>query len=451
MSKYGAVVLAAGRSTRMKSHTPKVLHRVCGREMVGMVVDAARSTGLDPTVVVVSPGTRAVKESLGDMVKYAEQEEPGGTGHAILQARSALQGVENVVVLLGDMPLIRPETLDEMKQLHEERGACATVLTAARDDPNGFGRIVRSSDGSVSGIVEEADVDAETVAINEVNTGACCFRSGWLWDTLPNVPPSSSGEVYATDLIAVAARQGERVETLSTRDADEALGVNSRVDLSKVSAAMQRRLRERWMLAGVSMPDPSSVYIDFDVVIGEDTVILPNTHVTGRSKVGRGCRIGPNSIVSDSTIADGCEVVASMVEESTMEEGVSVGPFSHIRPGSRLERGVRIGNFAEVKNSRIGAGAKSGHFSFIGDADIGADVNIGAGTVTVNYDGREKHRTTVGDGAFIGCDTMLIAPVTVGERSDTGAGAVVRDDIPPDSRAVGVPARLIPRAGEGRE
>ena len=451
MSKYGAVVLAAGRSTRMNSRTPKVLHRVCGREMVGLVVDAARSTGLDPTVVVVSPGARAVRESLGDLVKYAEQEEPGGTGHAILQARPELHGVENVVVLLGDMPLIRPETLEAMKRLHEERGACATVLTAIHDDPNGYGRIVRSPNGSVSGIVEEADADADTLALNEVNTGACCFRAEWLWDTLPELPKSPSGEVYATDLIAAAVRQGERIETLSTRDTDEALGVNSRVELSQVSAAMQRRLRERWMLAGVSMPDPSSVYIDFDVVIGEDTVILPNTHVTGRSKVGRGCRIGPNSIVSDSTIGDICEVVSSMVEESVMEEGVSVGPFSHIRPGSRLERGVRIGNFAEVKNSRIGAGAKSGHFSFIGDADIGANVNIGAGTVTVNYDGQKKHRTTVGDGAFIGCDTMLIAPVTVGEGADTGAGAVVRDDIPPDSRAVGVPARIIPRDKERKE
>ena len=451
MSKFGAVVLAAGRSTRMNSRTPKVLHRVCGREMVGLVVDAARSTGLDPTVVVVSPGTRAIKESLGDVVRYAEQAEPGGTGHAILQARSALQSADNVVVLLGDMPLIRPETLGEMKRLHEERGACATVLTAVRDDPNGYGRIVRFPNGSVSGIVEEADADADTLAINEVSTGAYCFRAAWLWEALPKIPASSSGEVYATDLIAAAARQGERIETVSTRDADEALGVNSRVDLSEVSAAMQGRLRKKWMLAGVSMPDPSSVYIDFDVVIGEDSVILPNTHVTGPSKIGRGCRIGPNSIVADSTIGDRCEVVASMVEESTTEEGVSVGPFSHIRPGSHLERGVRIGNFAEVKNSRIGAGAKSGHFSFIGDADVGADVNIGAGTVTVNYDGREKHRTTVGDGAFIGCDTMLIAPVTVGERSDTGAGAVVRDDIPPDSRAVGVPARLIPRRDKGKE
>ena len=449
MSKFGAVVLAAGRSTRMNSRTPKVLHRVCGREMVGLVVDAARSTGLDPTVVVVSPDTRAIKESLGDVVRYAEQAEPGGTGHAIIQARSALQSADNVVVLLGDMPLIRPETLGEMKRLHEERGACATVLTAVHDDPNGYGRIIRSPNGSVSGIVEEADADAGTLAINEVSTGAICFRAAWLWEALPKVPMSSSGEVYATDLIAAAARQGERIETLSTRDADEALGVNSRIDLSEASAAMQRRLRKKWMLAGVSMPDPSFVYIDFDVVIGEDSVILPNTHVTGRSKIGRGCRIGPNSIVADSTIGDRCEVVASMVEESTTEEGVSVGPFSHIRPGSHLERGVRIGNFAEVKNSRIGAGTKSGHFSFIGDADVGADVNIGAGTVTVNYDGREKHRTTVGDGAFIGCDTMLIAPVTVGERSDTGAGAVVRDDIPPDSRAVGVPARLIPRRDEG--
>ncbi len=451
MSKYGAVVLAAGKGTRMKSRLPKALHRVCGRAMVSLVVDAARSAGLSPTVVVVPPGSGAIEDALGGEVGYAEQAEPLGTGHALLQARRALEDVENVFVLMGDMPLVRAETLGEMESLHGRLGACATILTVVRAEAKGFGRIVRSSDGRAAAVVEDADADGDEREISELNTGIYCFRAGWLWDTLPSVPASPSGEVYATDLIAMASQQGERVETLQARDADEAIGVNSRVDLAEADSVMRRRLRVRWMLAGVSMPDPSSVYLDADVELGEDTVVLPNTHVSGMSRIGSGCRIGPNSIVSDSEIGDRCEVVASVVEGSTMDEGGRVGPFSHIRPGSRLGRGVSIGNFAEVKNSRLGGGTKSVHFSFIGDADIGSDVNIGAGTVTVNYDGRDKYRTTVGDGAFIGCDTMLIAPVTVGERSDTGAGAVVRDDIPPDSRAVGVPARLIPRKGRKEE
>ena len=444
MATFAALVLAAGKGTRMKSQTPKVLHRICGKEMVGFVVDAAKSAALDPVVVVVPRDSQPFKTALGNSVLYVHQPRPLGSGHAAIQARSALDGAENVVVLLGDMPLILPETLREMVRLHNERDLYATVLTVTRGQSDGFGRVVRSADGRLAAIVEETDADEDTRAIDELNVGAYCFQAGWLWDNLPGVPPSASGEVYLTDLIALAVQEGVGVETLRTEHISETLGVNDRVQLASADAVQRDRIRERWMLDGVTMPDPSSVFIDATVQLGRDTVLHPNTHVTGESKIGRECEVGPNSIVSDSVLGDGCRIVASVVEGSVLEEKVDVGPFSHLRPGTYLEKGVHIGNFTEVKNSRLGAGTKSGHFSFIGDADVGAGVNFGAGTVTVNYDGETKHRTKIEEGAFIGCDTMLVAPITVGARAFTAAGAVVTRDVPPDSVVKGVPARVSP-------
>ena len=438
-------MLAAGKGTRMKSRLPKVLHRVCGREMVALVVDTVEAAELDPTVVVVPADSVDVRDALLDRVRYAEQSQPRGSGLALLEAKSVLAGVENVVVVYADMPLILPETLLHMRRVHHDADAAITILTAVSGRPDGLGRVIRSSDGSVEAIVEERDADIVTRGITEINLGAYYFKADWLWPNLENLPPSQGGEIYLTDLIALADQQGEVVESVNPEDNSEALGVNNRAELARAESVLRDRLRTKWMLEGVTIQDPATVYIDAGVELGQDTTLLANTHVTRGSSIGKDCRIGPNSIVSDSKIGDRCEIVASVIEDSTLEEGVSVGPFSHLRPGSHLERDVHIGNFAEVKNSRLGSGTKSGHFSFIGDADIGANVNIGAGTVTVNYDGRRKHRTTVGDGAFIGCDTMLIAPVTVGAGADTGAGAVVRDDVPPDSRVVGVPARQIPK------
>ena len=273
-----------------------------------------------------------------------------------------------------------------------------------------------------------------------MNAGVYCFRTGWLWDELARIEPSAYGEVYLTSLIELAPVG--MVETLTVDDPQEAWGVNTRVELAAAEGVMRTRIRERWMLEGVSMPDPNSVYIDYGASIGVDTVVLPNTHIRGATRIGADCEIGPNSIIEDSRIGDRCRVVASVVEDATLESGVDVGPFSHMRPGAYLETGVHIGNFGEVKNSRIGRDAKMGHFSYIGDAQVGANVNIGAGAITCNYDGERKHGTVIGDDAFIGSDTMLVAPVTVGERSYTSAGAVVNRDVPPDSGAIGAPARI---------
>ena len=432
----------------MRSQTLKVLHRICGREMVGLVVDAATEAGLDAVVVVPQDG-QAVREALGDTVRYAEQTEPMGSGHALLQARSAMRGVDNVVVLSGDVPLIRPETLRKLVGLHDEREACVTLLTSTVAKLNGAGRVVRSHSGVVREIVEESEADEATLAISEINGGAYCFRASWLWEHLANLAPSRKGEIYLTDLIVVAARQGMVVESIQSGDSEETVGVNTRVQLAEAAAVLRQRILEGWMIYGVTMPDPSSVYVDATVQLGQDSVVLPNTHITGRSRIGHGCEIGPNSIVSDALLGDGCKVLASVIDGSTLEDGVEVGPFSHVRPESHLEKGVHIGNYAEVKASRLGPGTSSGHFSYIGDADVGANVNIGAGTVTCNYDGRQKNRTIIGDGAFIGSDSMLVAPVSIGARSVTGAGAVVTKDVPADTLVKGVPARV--EGGRGRK
>ena len=429
----------------MRSQVPKVLHRVCGRELVSLVVDAAKSGGFDTTVAVVAPDSHAVRDSLGDGIAYAVQREPKGTGDALLQARGHVETVNNVAVMYGDVPLVRPETLDSMMRQHVQSGAFVTLLTAHPSNPDGLGRVVRNPSGAITAVVEERDANDDIRSITEVNGGVYCFRSSWLWPNLEALAPSPSGESYLTDLVERAEQQGLTVESVRAHSPLEITGVNTRVQLAQVEAALRQSLRERWMLAGVTMPDPSSVFIDVDAALGEDTVVLPNTHITGASRIGRQCEIGPNSIVDDSEIGDGCRIVASVVRGSTLEDGVDVGPFSHIRSASHLGRGVHIGTSAEVKQSRLGPDTRSGHFSYIGDAEVGANVNIGAGTVTCNYDGTKKHRTRIDDDAFIGSDTMLIAPVTIGARSSTGAGSVVNKDVPPDSQAVGVPARVRPK------
>ena len=429
----------------MRSATPKVLHPICGREMVGIVVDNVLHAGLGPVVVVAPPDAAGIRIALGDSVLYAEQAEPRGTGHAAMQAQDLLANEETVVMLTGDIPLVDSRTLRKLVQRHAVSGAILTVLTSTLTDPAGLGRVVRSADGRITAIIEERVADREVLAVPEVNAGVYCARGAWLWESLPKLKPSTAGEVFLTDLVALAAANGSIVESVQAADANEAMGVNNLIELATVQGVLQKRIRERWMAEGVSMPDPGSVYIDYSATIGQDSIILPNSHVKGHTKIGRRCEIGPNTIVADSLIGSDCKIVASVVEEATLEEKVDVGPFSHLRPGAHLESEVHIGNYAEVKNSRLGRGTRSGHFSYIGDADVGRNVNIGAGTITCNYDGEKKNRTVIEDDVSIGSDTMLVAPVTVGARSYTGAGSVVNRDVPPDYGAIGVPARVFPK------
>lgn len=445
MSSKAAVILAAGKGVRMRSEFPKVLHKICGKELLRHVMDAAKTAGYDRIVVITSPTNRSpVSDLLGDTVEYAVQSEMLGTGHAALQAKDILRDVETVAVLNGDVPLIHPETLRSLLERHESRDACATLLTARSDLP-GLGRVVRDAVGAIAEIVEERDADERTKAIDEVNVGSYCFNGPWLWEALENVKPSDGGEYYLPAVIAAAVEQGRPPQSIEVSDPAEALGVNDRVQLSEAESLLQDRIRIHWMKNGVTMPDPSTVYVDADVSLGQDTTVLPNTHITGGTRVADRCVLGPNSIIDNARIGSECLVRSSVVEGSELGARVNVGPFTHIRPGSRIAEDVMLGNFAEVNRSAVGRNSKSAHFSYLGDAEVGEGVNIGAGTVTVNYDGVSKQPTRIGDGAFIGCDTMLIAPVEIGENAQTAAGAVVTKDVPPDATVVGVPARVKPK------
>lgn len=438
------VILAAGQGTRMKSDLPKVLHPVAGRPMVRYVLEAARALEPSHLVVVVGYGADLVRQAVGDGVVFVNQAEPRGTGHAVRQAQEHLAGqAGTVLVLYGDTPLIRPETLRRMVDCHRTEGAALTLLTFHPDDPTGYGRIVRHpTTGQVVAVVEERDATAEQREIREANSGILCFEDRWLWPNLDRLRERPGGEFYLTDLVALAGEQGEKILGLPVSDPLEAIGLDNRLKLAQAEAEMRRRINTRWMLSGVTLVHPETTYIEADVEIGTDTVIWPNTLLQGRTRIGQGCTIGPGTVIRDSTIGDGCKVELSVVEQAIMEERSEIGPFGHLRKGAHLGPGVHMGNFGEVKNSYLGPGVKMGHFSYLGDATVGAGANIGAGTITCNFDGQRKHRTVIGEGAFIGSDTMLVAPVEVGAGAKTGAGAVVTHDVPPGSVVYGVPARI---------
>jgi bifunctional UDP-N-acetylglucosamine pyrophosphorylase/glucosamine-1-phosphate N-acetyltransferase len=434
------VILAAGQGTRMKSQFPKVLHPLAGRPMVKYVLDVA--TQLEPTglALVIGYGAQQLRQALGDEVSYVDQPEQLGTGHAVLQARELLAGqAETILVLYGDTPFITCQTLEAMLRHHTENKAAITLLTFRPDDPTGYGRILRDETGRVVGIVEHKEASLGQREIREVNSGILCFRDAWLWSHLEGLQ-SKHGEYYLTDLVEPAVAEGEPVAARAA-DATEVMGLDDRVKLARAEALMRQRINEGWMLAGVTLLDPDSTYIEISVKVGQDTVIYPNTHLRGATTIGRNCRLGPNTIICDSTMGNGCVIEASVVEGATLEDDVDVGPFAHLRKGAHLAKGVHVGNFGEIKNSYLGSGTKMGHFSYLGDATLGANVNVGAGTITCNYDGERKHPTVVEDDVFIGSDTMLVAPVNLGKGAKTGAGAVVTRDVPPGQVVYGIPAK----------
>jgi bifunctional UDP-N-acetylglucosamine pyrophosphorylase/glucosamine-1-phosphate N-acetyltransferase len=436
------VVLAAGEGTRMHSRRPKVLHRVAGLPMVVHVVRTSRTLNPRQVVVVVGYERHEVQDVLGNDVAYADQPQQLGTAHAVLQARPHIDPeVDTVLAVYGDAPLITADTLNMMLQRHITTQATITMLTTHIPDPTGYGRIIRDG-GQVVAIVEEAVATSDQKALTEINPGFYLFDSDWLWSALERVEPSPAGEYYLTDLAELAGADGRVVDAVVAADAQETLGVNTRAQLADAEAILRERIRQRWLGAGVTLVDPPSTWIDADVTIGVDTEIHPNTYLQGQTTIGEECSLGPGTLIRDSIIGDRCRVVFSTVEEATLHEGVDVGPYSHLRRGASLGPGVHVGNFGEIKNSTLGTGVKMGHFSYLGDATVGDDVNIGAGTITCNYDGQRKHATIIEAGAFIGSDTMLVAPVTIGAGARTGAGAVVVRDIPADSLAYGVPARI---------
>lgn len=443
--KTSAVILAAGYGTRMKSDLPKVMHPLLGRPLIDWALRAVEPLIAAPPVVVVGYGKELVRAFLGARAVYADQQELLGTGHAVLQALPQLDVVDTVLVTYADMPLLTSATLRKLLDLyaahrHDPMLALA-MLTFTRDNPQGFGRIVRGMDGKVSAIVEEADCTPAQLQIRELNPGVYCFDAAWLRRNLPTVPKSAKGEYYLTDLVAMAVAQGRSIVTTDA-PLDDVYGVNNRVHLAEAETILRRRVAERHMLAGVTIMDPATTYIEDTVEIGADTTIWPGCVLRGATVIGKYCTIGPYCQIVDSVLADGCRAVYSVLEQARMDAHAEIGPFGHLRKGAHLGEGVHMGNFGEVKDSYLGPGVKMGHFSYIGNAEVGANVNIGAGTITCNYDGVHKSKTVIGDNAFIGSDTMLVAPVTIGEGARTGAGAVVTHDVPAHATAYGVPARL---------
>jgi len=432
-----ALILAAGEGTRMKSETPKVAHRILGVPMIRLVVQAAGAAGCERIVAVTGHKAEAV-EALIEDVACVRQEEQLGTGHAVMCAREALSpAVGSLVVLSGDTPLMRPETIAGLVALRESGGAAATVLTAVVADPTGYGRVIRDRDGEVAAIVEEKDCTPEQRRVAEINTGTYCFDAAVLFAHLDRLTTTNAqGEYYLTDMIKVFSEEGLTVSAVMTDDPLETLGVNSRVQLAEASAILQSRINRDHMLAGVSMTDPSLVWIGPDVQIGRDVEIEPMTFLMGDTRVGDGAVLGPNTRVTDSVVGEGAVVDSSVVISAVVGPRATVGPVAYLRPGAVLETGSKAGTCVEIKNSVVGEGSKVPHLSYIGDATIGRDVNVGAGTITCNYDGVHKHPTVIGDGAFIGSDTMLVAPVRIGEGAITGAGSAITRDVPADALAV---------------
>jgi bifunctional UDP-N-acetylglucosamine pyrophosphorylase/glucosamine-1-phosphate N-acetyltransferase len=440
------VVLAAGKGTRMKSRTAKVLHPLAGRPFIEHCLTQAQRATAAPPIVVVHPEAADLRGMLAGRCDVALQAEQLGTGHAVRMAEAAAAGAGDVIVMYADMPLIRAETMQAMLHARRSSGAAVALTTLVTPNARGFGRIARDAHGAVRAIVEEVDCTPEQLAIQEVNVGLYCFDGAWMWDALRRVRANPhKGEYFLTDLAETALADGRAVTAVVSADADEFIGINTRVDLADAEAALRRRINRAHMLNGVTIVDPATTYIAPDVVIGMDTTILPNTHLQGATRIGENCVIGPDSLLRDAVVGDDCHIEKSVVLESTLDAHVHMGPFSRLRPGCHVRSGVHIGNFAEAKNSDIGAGTHIGHFSYMGDADCGPGVNYGAGAITCNYDGVNKHRTRIGAGAFVGSDTLLIAPVEMGPNSRTGAGSVVTKNVPPDSLAVGAPARVIKR------
>ena len=440
--KLAVIVMAAGMGTRMKSKTPKVLHPILGKPMLQHVLDTVKPLQPVETVVVVGHAAAQVQAAFTGQATFVEQMPQLGTGHAVQQAQALLNDKsETILVVPADLPLLSTSTFKKLIELYRSGPGPLALLTVERENPLGFGRIVRDGQGYVRAIVEEADCTPEQKAIRELNVGAYVFEAAWLWANLPKVPLSPKGEYYVTDLIGMAVEQGQPVRASIIADPVEALGINNRAHLAEVEAALRRRVNQHWLEAGVTMIDPATSYIELGVTIGPDTVIYPNSYLLGQTTIGSDCVIGPNSFIQDSTIGNNCQVRFSVVEQSVLENYVGIGPFAHLRPGAHLAEGVHMGNFGEVKNSYLGPGTKMGHFSYLGDTTTGKEVNIGAGTITCNYDGVKKHRTAIDDGAFIGSDTMLVAPVNIGKKAKTGAGAVVTKDVPDETLVYGVPAR----------
>lgn len=439
MTNTYAIVLAAGQGTRMKSDLYKVLHPVCGKPMVEHVVDHILGIGADKIVTIVGHGAEMVEETLGAKSEYALQAEQLGTAHAVQQAEDRLGELEGItLVVCGDTPLIKSETMQALIAHHSDTKAKATILTAHADDPTGYGRIIRDEQGNVLRNVEHKDASPEERKVTEINTGTYCFDNRALFEALKKVKnDNAQGEYYLPDVIGILKAEQALISAYVTDDFSETIGINDRVILSEAEKVMRQRIAESHMRSGVTIIDPGSTYISSDAKIGRDAVLQPGTMIEGQTVIGEKCIIGPNSHIANSEIGNHTTIHSSVVRDSIIGSGTTVGPFAHIRPESKLSDNVRIGNFVEVKKSRLGEGSKVSHLSYIGDAEVGTDVNIGCGTITVNYDGKNKHTTTIEDDVFVGCNSNLVAPVKIGKGAYVAAGSTITKDVPESSLAIG--------------
>ena len=439
------VILAAGLGTRMKSRKPKVLHELCGRPMLAFVLDAAREVSGRSPLVVYSPATAAVAEAFAGQADFAVQAEPLGTADALKAALAVVaDDIGEILVLSGDVPLVQTDLLAELVDMRRARNAAMALVSVHAADPEGLGRVIRSDDGGrVLRIVEQRDATPEELEIDEINAGVYAFDAAWLRGRVGDVQPSPvSGEFYLPALVALALEDRRPVVSLEVEDDGTLAGINDRSQLAAAESELRMMINERHMLAGVTMIDPARTYVDATVELAADVVLEPGVILRGRTRIGAGTRVGSGSQIIDTIVGRDCLVWASVLECSEVEDEVQIGPFSHLRPKSSIGRKVRLGNFAEVKASRLDEGVQQHHFSYIGDAELGERTNVGAGTITCNYDGAKKHKTKIGKGVFLGSDTMLVAPIELGDGARTGAGSVVTKDVPAGMLALGVPARL---------
>ena len=442
-----AVILAAGAGTRMKSAKPKVLHEVMGKPMVSHVISQVRKSGSENIIVVVGHGAHQVREALSDEgVSFAVQKEQLGTGHAVIQALDQIPEEGDVFIVCGDTPLITAETLGRFAEYHEKSGAELTVLTAEYDDPSGYGRIIRGKDGSLLRIVEQKDATEEEKLVKEVNAGMYCVKASFLRESLPKLSnDNAQNEYYITDLIAMAAEKGAAA-AFCAEDAEEIMGVNNRVQLAAAAKVMRRRINERLMMDGVTIVDPDTTYIDDTVVIGNDTEIGPDTIIKGNTRIGINVTIGGGCLIEDSVIGDDVDILKSVIKKSSVGSRTNVGPFAYLRPGNDIGEDCKVGDFVEFKNSFFGDGSKASHLAYIGDADVGNDCNVGCGVIFANYDGKKKHRTSVGDRVFIGSNSNLVAPVTVNDDAFIAAGTTVTKEVEEGALSIG---RVVDRQEEG--